>query len=725
MACSPSTFLAANRPDRVASRALTSTTHAQYLRKVAHALALVAATGLPAAAQSAAAPPGLAVPAASIDAVAIDGAVVAVLKTSAMGERSLLVLRQPGGEEVLRKDGVTGVRLQLQGGHALVDIAGTPTVIDLPTGRTSPAATEGRLVLASCLTQTEVFSVVKDHDEEPSLVARPLADAAAPPETRRIGRAPADAQLFCASSSALVASRSQQQAVLWSGTDSTTIALSGREVLGVVDDGLYALFSHDSRTTIDFHARDGDAWRECGEIAALPLFRAVAPGNGESTIVVTMASSAGRREVFDVGPDHVRRVAAANGSSPLWATDGRSIAAVEHRDARPWIAISPLVSNDIARTPPESRADALRFDLAPDVDRTALALAWLERQLGPAVQTDVGIQGRLIDSYADDRSAGWTYDAALAAIAFTAAGRPTRARDLLAGLSAIQRDDGSWDFAYDPVSLRAIDGPRYVGSMAWVIMAVNFYEADTDDRTFSPMADRGLQFIDRFIVRDPGSPLDGGVSMGPAAPRTFSAEHNADAYSAFRWRGRLTGRADYTATADGLRAFILRELWKGDDPRGAYFRVGQQDDTLYLDPQTWTTLALAPEIDSDAAGRLTRALDTADRRLKTVNGRIGAVENVTGFRDTESADASKVWSEGSEGMVAARRTLGQTEAALDQHAETQRLQATTGGVIYATDNHDGWSMRPSVAGTAWFVLNALTPQRNPFIPGAAPAIAPQ
>src|SRR6185436_1580719 len=162
-----------------------------------------------------------------------------------------------------------------------------------------------------------------------------------------------------------------------------------------------------------------------------------------------------------------------------------------------------------------------------------------------------------------------------------------QARQLLAGLDHIQNDDGSWEFAYEPDGALSLEGKRYIGAMAWVVIAANFFESDTGERTFERMADAALRFIDGFIVRDPESPLNGGVSMGPAAPQVYSTEHNADAMSAFLWRGRLSGRQEYLDTATRLRAFLFRALSvESPDGQPFYFKVGARDTTVYLDAQT-------------------------------------------------------------------------------------------------------------------------------------------
>ena len=354
-------------------------------------------------------------------------------------------------------------------------------------------------------------------------------------------------------------------------------------------------------------------------------------------------------------------------------------------------------------------------DVTDARDGGAKAMLWLEKQLGPPIEARHGRRARLIDSYEDDQRIGWIYDAAIAAIAFAARGRTEMARELLNGLAHLQNEDGSWEFAYDPDRGLAIEGDRYLGSIAWVVIAANFFEWETGDTTFGGMADEGLRFVDRFVVGDATSPLFGGVSMGPVAPQIYSTEHNVDAYSAFHWRGRLADRPDYLETASRLRAFILRELTTTDRTSGdTYFKVGHRESTLYLDPQTWTSLALSLVEPSDS--RIAAGLDTAERRLRVTTGRLGAVSNIVGFTDAETGRGARIWSEGTEGMVAARLALGQLRQASGYHRQTLRMQAPSGGIPYASENADGWSTLPSVAGTAWFVLNHDWPPRNPFAP---------
>ena len=61
----------------------------------------------------------------------------------------------------------------------------------------------------------------------------------------------------------------------------------------------------------------------------------------------------------------------------------------------------------------------------------------------------------------------WTYDSAVSAVALTASGRAAQARQLLDQLAALQRTDGSLDFAYDTATGATVQLFR-TGTIAWV-----------------------------------------------------------------------------------------------------------------------------------------------------------------------------------------------------------------------------------------------------------------
>ena len=90
---------------------------------------------------------------------------------------------------------------------------------------------------------------------------------------------------------------------------------------------------------------------------------------------------------------------------------------------------------------------------------------------------------RSYDIPADDPSAvrlanlSWTYDSAVAAIAFDSYGASYAAQELLDQLKALQRTDGSLDFAYDVSNGGSVQQFR-TGTIAWVGYAALLHELE-------------------------------------------------------------------------------------------------------------------------------------------------------------------------------------------------------------------------------------------------------
>ena len=87
---------------------------------------------------------------------------------------------------------------------------------------------------------------------------------------------------------------------------------------------------------------------------------------------------------------------------------------------------------------------------------------------------------RSFDVPADDPAAArmanlsWTYDSALAAVALMYAGEKAQAEQLLDQLAALQRTDGSIDFAFNVTDGSSLQLFR-TGSIAWVGVAAATY----------------------------------------------------------------------------------------------------------------------------------------------------------------------------------------------------------------------------------------------------------
>jgi hypothetical protein len=323
------------------------------------------------------------------------------------------------------------------------------------------------------------------------------------------------------------------------------------------------------------------------------------------------------------------------------------------------------------------------------------------------------------------------------------------------------------------IKYRTYDFRKYLGTNAWVVMATNFYEMRTGDDAYRQMGLDALGWIESYRDTDDSRPTYAGVAMGRVWNRhlvtdtlsttygfidwdIFVAEHNFDAYSAYRGMGQLTGNNAYTETAELIKAFVLDQLWGphvdlGEHPElepadieNAFFPginmmyplttpQGIVDTCIYLDGLSWSVLAFGPDIevlDKDGLTvTLDIALDYAEEAMLTEDavffpGTCYEVTGVDGFRENDCStnDEGLVWSEGSEGMVAAYYLAGRPAKARYYHQETASYRMDNGGVPYSnlppnpSDPYWNWTDKNSIAGTAWFRFNEGMWKINPFQP---------
>ena len=675
-------------------------------------LAVVSLCSHLAAAQNAATDGGFPLLAAEAQRVIVSHDRVATLARSSIDTTSLTVRELRTGKELLRKSAQAADLIAFNGRYVVRGVRDAVSVIEVESQAERvvfQAADEGS-VGAVCVTDSLLRAVVRRSDDAMLLTAN--LDPGVGQTTAVIPelRTSEPIELLCAHDSVLVHARGAAHALFWrDGANAEDVDLDGRSPLALTNSNLYAVTTSSSVSRFRFAASSG--WEDFyQDPRARVVGIAVADSDGQATIVQILGSGAAEFVRLSGDPFQTRRSGSRNllwTDSSAWSLSDDVVVSVGRRDSRSWVFVDDL--NSLA-------SPGLPGPITEVVtgDPGKRALAWLNSQLGSPFRTRDGSEGRLIDSYEDAEHTGWTYDAALAAVALTAYGQIDLARQLLNGLAHLQNDDGSWEFAYDLDQAEPIRGPRYVGSIAWVVMAANFFQWETGDATFDSMADRALRFIETFIVKDPASALAGAVTMGPANPKIVSTENSVDALSAFWWHGRLSGRTADIDTADRLRDFVWQRLGNGDQSAGFFFKVGATDSSLYLDAQTWTSLALG--VADSPEPRLASALARAAEKLRVEHGHRDSITDVVGFKDAESASPVKVWTEGTEGMVAALLSIGEIDAARPFHEQTARLQTASGGIPYATDSPDGWSTQASVAGTAWFLLNNLWPPRNPFVP---------
>ena len=355
-------------------------------------------------------------------------------------------------------------------------------------------------------------------------------------------------------------------------------------------------------------------------------------------------------------------------------------------------------------------------NLNAQTEEAVRGLEWLRGQM--LVDIDPG--ARLVKSY-EDRTGAWTYDQALAVIAFSIGGDILSARQVLNALRETQMPDGSWQFSREYNTGEERDTRQLTGTNAWVVIAITQYELLTGDSSFRDMALACINWLVERRQEDPIHPAFGGFVFGLEHPdisfdpsTVYSTEHNVDTYSAMQLLFALTGEAIYKNYAEDIYRFVTSQLWLDGPGR---FLAGFNDTDTVLDAQSWTVASLGHQ--GPNGEDFSRALDFAHLTFLVTDGSVNGIDNIHGFdANLEDLPIDKVWSEGSEGMVTAYRSTNDPanlDSAAFFHNETKRYQGANGGVPYTTDNNDtDWTTSNSAAGITWFLFNEL--EFNPFRP---------
>ncbi len=365
------------------------------------------------------------------------------------------------------------------------------------------------------------------------------------------------------------------------------------------------------------------------------------------------------------------------------------------------------------------------FDVADIMTLKKLgdAISWLS-----AMQKD-----GLVDSYeGDDEDYAYTYDQALAVIAFTLADETDKAAAVLDKMQELQLANGAWYQCYDAVTSSIGHGGCYLyptGDISWIVMAVNFYEHKTEDAGYREMALRALSWLDSVRNTDPLQEDYGSLDLcrGPACtyPEAISTENNYDAYSAYYYRGVLDRNASLIDRALLIKKYLVEEMWSNSSASNGPFHdigvfwVGFDDFGFYTDPQSWAILALGSK--GPEGENFTRALEWlysygygygSTRHNQTYN------PEIDGFDYWTKPSKDSIWVEGTEGVAAAYYSIG--DNVKGDYLHGQVLQDINGGLIYSFSETDPDSIRwnenwrhNSVASTSWFYFNEQ--KANPFV----------
>ena len=366
-------------------------------------------------------------------------------------------------------------------------------------------------------------------------------------------------------------------------------------------------------------------------------------------------------------------------------------------------------------------------------------IQYLGRQFSPDLVS--GSTGRLIKSFVGLEQYA-LYDQALAIMAFAHAGEKTQARNIILALNDLYISDnvgtsaleGGWYFSYnfDGSSSYPAEGDRRVaGAIAWVAMALNYYQYKFSDTEFQPLTKKTLDYllgqVDTLSISGQSypalrfAPVD--LPGGSDQSKVYGIEHALDFYSALRYYADINNDQSYKNEAIEIKKFP-RKLWNGKNFLPGYYSPTSSFNTeeSYLDTQTWTILALG-KTGNDNEDYTLGLKYNCDKFFETAG--VLATDNqqagITGFYDmtiTGQSDYKFVWSEGTIGHIMALQVANSSLSCKGRSAQNlissmDKMVHADGGVAYATKNsNSNFAQSSSVAGTAWYYF--LKKNFNPF-----------
>jgi hypothetical protein len=294
--------------------------------------------------------------------------------------------------------------------------------------------------------------------------------------------------------------------------------------------------------------------------------------------------------------------------------------------------------------------------------------------------------------YATLSNYSWTYDNALAVFAFISNGDKANATQLLDQLAALQRTDGSLDFAYD-VSTGASAGQARSGSLAWVGLAAAAYKRKYASTRYNTLISGILDYV--LALRTSDGLVKGGTDVS-----WVSTQHNllligmlrdlADQLgnSASRKIGSWSGAQLQTIHTTMGTALLSQTLVQNGAL--ASFNAGVNDAARPVDVQALGAMYL--DLRNDP--RATQAANYILQGGFFVAGRAAADSKglVSGYRPYADAPSPRViWSEGTyeTGLAFSRVGIISLQTTLAITSLTATTLNGTNGPIQADQNTVG------------------------------------
>lgn len=314
----------------------------------------------------------------------------------------------------------------------------------------------------------------------------------------------------------------------------------------------------------------------------------------------------------------------------------------------------------------------------------------------------------------------WTYDSAVAATAFSSVGLQEQAGRLLDQLAALQREDGSIEFAFN-VETGESSGTVRAGSVAFDAIAFSDYDSTFGSKVYLDDARRAVDYL--LSLRNE----DGLVRGGPDV-QWVSTQHNILTLIALMTLSQQLeeqgdeGAAAYREAAAVIVKGIDSQLIVRDGGL-AHFREGVGDEVVPLDTQALGLIYARFIGDDDLAKQVYEyaqqnfAIEgrsiTLSNKKATYNMTYQAKGPFSGYRPYIGKKAPDVlWFEGTAEMRFASTFLGQPTEALDASMNSwwditrkQNLAPLGADRTITNSPYNEYHVWPTAAAGAWTVLS--------------------
>jgi hypothetical protein len=247
----------------------------------------------------------------------------------------------------------------------------------------------------------------------------------------------------------------------------------------------------------------------------------------------------------------------------------------------------------------------------------------------------------------------WTYDSAISAVALESTGDTSQARQLLDQLAALQRTDGSLDFAYDTSTGASVQLFR-TGTIAWVGYAALLQKISTGTARYDSLINGTARWL--LARRQPSGLLAGGPDVTWASTQNNLVAYQFLALLALTPVGGLT-TTQLAAAANGIASGIDGTLTVTPANGQLGFIQGTNDQLRPLDAQTLGISyllsrgryveALQVRTYIESAFKVTGRSIVKSSATSTYNQTYSAAGPFSGYRPYATGGPDVLWFEGS------------------------------------------------------------------------------